>query len=141
MLTADLAKPDIEEDHEASTSAQHDDDGASSLWASFDEIAGGESTSNVAAGRKNELEMHRAESTIHRRHDPLAWWKMNDMRFPKLGKLARKYLSAPPTNVPSERLFSIAGDVYDSKRSCLKSEKAEQLIFLKANLEFIDFDY
>ena len=59
------------------------------------------------------------------------WWSQNRIRFPHLAKLAQHYLSAPPTSVASERLFSLAGELYDDKRNRLAPERAEQLMFIK----------
>ena len=39
----------------------------------------------------------------------MAWWNMNEHRFPKLAKLAKIYLGIPATSASSERLFSKAG--------------------------------
>ena len=33
--------------------------------------------------------------------DPLAWWKLHDSRFPRISKLARKYLAIPASSAPS----------------------------------------
>ena len=38
--------------------------------------------------------------------DPLAWWKLHDSLFPRVSKLARKYLAIPASSAPSERVFS-----------------------------------
>uniref|UniRef100_A0A915I432 HAT C-terminal dimerisation domain-containing protein n=1 Tax=Romanomermis culicivorax TaxID=13658 RepID=A0A915I432_ROMCU len=49
-------------------------------------------------------------------------------KFPCLQKLARQFLVAPPTSVPSEQLFSGAGIVYDPLRNRLKGESVEKLL-------------
>ena len=65
---------------------------------------------------------------------PLAWWKSYETQFPILAKLARKYLCIPATSVPSERAFSTAGLVVNSKRACLLPENVNMLVFLAQNL-------
>ncbi len=62
---------------------------------------------------------------------PLQFWKSNMSCFLALAQAARKYLSAPCTNVDSERLFSAASNVIDEKRNRLMCEKAEMLLFIK----------
>ena len=58
------------------------------------------------------------------------WWAENQIRFKPLADLAISYLLSPPTSVPSERLFSGAGDINDEKRNCLSPERAEMLLFI-----------
>ena len=58
-------------------------------------------------------------------------------RFPTLCHTAKRYLSAPPTSVPSERLFSTPGDTFSETRSCLNADDMERLVFLKANAAFM----
>ena len=43
--------------------------------------------------------------------------------------------SIPGTSVPSERVFSTAGDVVTAQRATLKSKHVDMLIFLKKNLK------
>ena len=61
------------------------------------------------------------------------WWRDNKARFPQLARLAQQYLAAPPTSVPSERVFCGASDLYDEKQNHLNLEKAEVLLFIKNN--------
>lgn len=70
-----------------------------------------------------------------------SWWAENKIRFPPLAKLAQRYLSVPPTSVPSERLFSGAGEIYDPKTNRLAPERAEMLLFIKTNLPLISGRY
>ena len=66
------------------------------------------------------------------------WWNENKACFPALTQLAKQYLSAPPTSVQSERLFSSAGDIYSYKRNRLAPEKAEMFLFIKCNYNLIN---
>ena len=69
----------------------------------------------------------------------LAWWaKFSDSsrgcKFKSsLCKLAKKYLSAPPTSTETERLFSSAGRVIDNRHR-LNPDTLEKLVVLRANL-------
>ena len=69
------------------------------------------------------------EPLLNRCDDPAIWWKHNKIRHPALCNVAQIYLALPPTFVPSERLFSVAGDVISEHRARLNSENAEKLIF------------
>ena len=71
------------------------------------------------------------------RGNSFTWWEDNKARYPSLAKLAQRYLSAPPTSVPSERLFSCARDVYDEKRNRIAPERAETLLFIKNNFRVL----
>ena len=52
-----------------------------------------------------------------------------------MATLARIYLGVPATSVPSERVFSTAGDIVTAQRSRLAGDHIDQLIFLKKNLD------
>jgi len=56
---------------------------------------------------------------------PTNYWFANKDRFPVLSALAKRYLSALPTSVPSERVFSATGDILTDKRSRLSTDNTE----------------
>ena len=62
--------------------------------------------------------------------NPLSWWKSNEDKFPFLSKLSKELFGISATSVPSERLFSDVGNLITNRRSSLKSEKVEMLIYL-----------
>jgi hypothetical protein len=43
-------------------------------------------------------------------------------------------------SAPSERVFSVAGNIVNKKRVRLKPDTVDLLIFLRANKEFISWD-
>ena len=65
----------------------------------------------------------------------LSWWNSNKKKYTHLARFARRYLSAPPSSVYSERLFSEAGNLYEQKRNRLLPKTGEKLLFLHHNLK------
>ena len=65
----------------------------------------------------------------------LSWWNSNKNKYTHLARFARRYLSAPPSSVFSERLFSEAGNLYEQKRNRLLPKTGEKLLFLHYNLK------
>jgi hypothetical protein len=63
----------------------------------------------------------------------LKWWDANQQQFPILAQLARKYLSIQATSGASERVFSDADLIMTAKRTSMKEDLFEALIFLKRN--------
>lgn len=90
------------------------------------------STEDQAA---SELSAYCSEPVTSGDEDPLIWWRTNETRFSMMSKLAKNYLCACATSVPSERLFSTAGNIVSPARSLLKPDKVNQLVFLAKNLE------
>jgi hypothetical protein len=69
--------------------------------------------------------------------NPLLWWKEHEHLFPHLQQLAKKYLSIPATSAPSERLFSVGGNIVTDKRHSLSAQHVRALIFLHDNFDLL----
>lgn len=82
-----------------------------------------------------EVQSYKELPAISLASDPLLWWKENLYKFPLLSCMARKLLCIPSTSVPSERVFSAAGDIVSSQRANLKAKTVDMLIFLKKNMK------
>ena len=61
------------------------------------------------------------------------WWRERAPAYPSLAKVAAKCLVMQGTSVPSERVFSTAGDLVSAHRACLDPGNVDMLIFLKTN--------
>lgn len=78
------------------------------------------------SNKMSQVDQYWLEPLKDRREtDPLQRWNQNKERFPILASVARKFLAVPPTTVPSERLFSTIGLIYEDHRSSLLGENAE----------------
>lgn len=69
--------------------------------------------------------------------DPLEYW-FNRENEPEFHNVVEKYFSIPATSVPSERIFSKAGNLVTIKRSKLKSKNVNMLIFISKNKWLLD---
>uniref|UniRef100_A0A3Q2TAZ2 BED-type domain-containing protein n=1 Tax=Fundulus heteroclitus TaxID=8078 RepID=A0A3Q2TAZ2_FUNHE len=90
-------------------------------------------TANAIA--EEEMELYCRCPAVPLSEDPLDWWHRHKGTFPLLSRLAKRYLCIPGTSVSEERVFSTAGDVITAKRSALKPDHVDQLVFLHKNLE------
>ena len=87
----------------------------------------------VSEKLKWEVSLYRAEKPADLDSDPLKWWKHWKLVYLLLTKLIKKRYSMVATSVPSERLFSTAGNIINEKRSNLLPENADKLLFLHEN--------
>uniref|UniRef100_A0A3P8QZG9 BED-type domain-containing protein n=1 Tax=Astatotilapia calliptera TaxID=8154 RepID=A0A3P8QZG9_ASTCA len=83
---------------------------------------------------KEEVNRYRGVEPVALSEDPLIWWRDHEREYPLLALQAKQYLSIPGTSVPSERVFSTAGDIVTAQRSCLTPQHVDQLLFLQKNL-------
>jgi hypothetical protein len=63
--------------------------------------------------------------------DVLKWWDLHELEYPHLAKVARDYAGIPGSSVPSERVFSRAGDLITKKRNRLAPESADSIMSLR----------
>nr|XP_061794906.1 E3 SUMO-protein ligase ZBED1-like [Nerophis lumbriciformis] len=84
---------------------------------------------------EEEIDIYCRSPSVPLSDDPLQWWQHREGTFPLLSRLAKRYLCIPGTSVSAERVFSTAGDVITAKRSVLKPEHVDQLVFLHKNME------
>ncbi len=85
---------------------------------------------SVSMELQSYLFLSNADSVV----DPLVWWKAHKEQYPRLCSLARKYLCIPATSSPSERVFSTGGNIVSCRRSALKPQNVDRLVFLAKNL-------
>ncbi|XP_039616000.1 E3 SUMO-protein ligase ZBED1-like [Polypterus senegalus] len=104
------------------------------LWQLLDlRVSEAQRVHSATADATVEVQRYLMDAYLGRQEDPLLYWKERITVYPSLYQLAIKYLCLPATSVPSERIFSKAGEVLCKKRSRLKPSTAEQIIFLNKN--------
>ena len=95
--------------------------------------SGGDQESRQSSADR-EIDLYVRSPTVDNKEiNVLKWWQDNHTVYPIMSRLAQKFLCVPAT-VASERAFSCAGLIVSDRRTCLKPEKVNQLIFLKHNL-------
>ncbi|GFS12406.1 HAT family dimerization domain [Elysia marginata] len=79
-----------------------------------------------------ELEVRRHFETVSISRDAnhLDYWRDHCASLPRFSIIARDVLSIPATSVPSERLFSKAGELISARTSSLKAKNADMILFL-----------
>lgn len=79
---------------------------------------------------KSEIDKYLSEDNEddNNKFDILAWWKVNESRFPILARIARDVLAIPISTVASESVFSTGGRILDDFRSSLTPFMVQALI-------------
>lgn len=106
-----------------------------SIWAKFDQKAHKhiQERGNVIARPQVELTRYQQEPLIARENNPLDWWKEKESMFTLMKHVAKKYLCIPATSVPSERLFSKAGELVSHRRNGISGKNVNMVLFLNKN--------
>ena len=114
---------------------------ASKLKAKGSNLQSSESELTIRQRIEHEVDRYCDEGMIPEDKSPVDWWRLNKVIYPTLAGLSIKYLSSPPSTVESERLFSIAGNIYSPHRNRLNPYTGEKLIFLNYNLRLFGYKY
>jgi len=128
---------------------KNEDDKIQDVWACLNEISFENESKqeefrtedNTSYSKEKQFENFLECPNIPHKENPLTWWAKNAAIYPELSKLARRYLSSPPSSIPSERMFSEAGIIYEERRNKLLPQNAEKLLFLHHNLPLLGFNY
>ena len=106
------------------------------IWASFDNKREKlQQERSAASSCIAEMRRYSEELIIARRENPLEWWQKRGSNLESLNRLAKKYLGIVATSVPSERLFSKAGEVVSARRSCIKPSNVNMILFLNSFMD------
>lgn len=84
---------------------------------------------------KGHLASYKAVQGIGVHYCPLEWWAAHAGAYRQLPSLAHKYLATPAPSAPCERLFSLAGNIIQKKRSILHSDNVNKLVCLSNSLK------
>lgn len=113
-----------------------------SLWGEHKRIVAEKSMKVDAVGANTENENSQAEMSEMTHYlkqppellecNPIDWWQRHSLVYPNLAPSALKLLSVIATSVPSERLFSKAGETMAQKRNNLQGERLSKLLFLQS---------
>lgn len=97
--------------------------------------AGEKKRMSIREKAEAEMKQYLDEPPLDIDESVLQWWSQNHRRFPAIATVAKGVLCIPATSTPSERLFSRAGHIINSRRASLDSEHASMLCFLAENLQ------
>jgi len=101
-----------------------------SLWGEHDVMVNTENVQYNDDEVNCEKRLYLQQPIIDRKQSPIEFWLKSP--FPILTKIALKYFTVVATSVPSERLFSKAGNIITDNRSRLNHRRLEKLVFLSS---------
>uniref|UniRef100_A0A1A8EZV8 HAT C-terminal dimerisation domain-containing protein n=2 Tax=Nothobranchius korthausae TaxID=1143690 RepID=A0A1A8EZV8_9TELE len=107
---------------------------AYTVWRFFEERATGDTTRrNPSADAILEVRSYLEQPLFQRSADPLSWWETKGLGYPHLTHVMARRLCIVAASVPSERIFSKAGQII-GRRNKISPSKLRHLVFLNANL-------
>jgi hypothetical protein len=116
----------------SNTGNSSNDEDTDNLWSIHKELVN-KKTLNKTSIRNNmptDLRHYLNQPTLPLGENVLKFWDTHGPIYPYLKKIVNPYLSMVATSVPSERLFSKAGQVMTDSRNRLTGEHLNKLLFL-----------
>ena len=129
-LLNDLVATISAESNASSSAAANSSSSESVLWSLIDQRVSASQSRPSTSSSMITFGAYLDETNLARMDDSLRWWQVKEQSLSHLSKLAKKYLSIPATSVPSERLFSKAGELTSMKRNRIKSRNVDMILFL-----------
>nr|XP_037877017.1 E3 SUMO-protein ligase ZBED1-like [Bombyx mori] len=129
----DLMKKNLHSNEEPESDSDKSDknEEAFSLWTDHHKLVHRNWKINKSEDvLSDELSVYLRTPVGRLKENPLEIWRDYKIQFPKLYKIAFKYLTIVGTSVPSERLLSQAGLVMTEQRNRLKGKRLSKLLFL-----------
>ena len=87
----------------------------------------------------HEVTAYMATPALPMTTDVLKWWaKLGRNLYPNLARLARQFLGCPASSASAERIFSLAGRVFNDHTQNLTPQNLEERMWAKCNRGKID---
>ena len=81
----------------------------------------------------NQVDIYLAELPVSMDTDILVWWGVNEHKYPDLARMAAQFLGCPASSASAERVFSLAGRLYDDLASHMNDGTLEERMWAKIN--------
>jgi hypothetical protein len=91
-------------------------------------------TAEDKQGAEEELAKYLKLPQLSLATDTLAWWKINQDKYPRLARMARQLLAVPATSACCERFFSAAGLAFSDLRQAMSEGHLEAVMWAKFNV-------
>ena len=82
---------------------------------------------------QNEVDVYFGLPDVPLGTDPLLWWPKHEKKLPNLSRMARQFLSCPASSASAERVFSLAGRLYNDYAQNLTEQNLEERMWAKIN--------
>ncbi|KAL4119982.1 hypothetical protein QTP88_012732 [Uroleucon formosanum] len=109
-----------------------DDENPDNLWSVHNELVSKKAVNAIMYSNEmpTDLKHYLNQPTLSLGDDILKFWNTHGPIYPNLKKNVEPYLAMVATSVPSERLFSKAGQIVTDCRNRLTGKNLNQIMFL-----------